>query len=71
MSRKSKYDRYVHEEDGKWFVGEWSDKAAQWQRPLDASTRKLTGCFAEFSRKPFRDGLTRRQALRRARTLYG
>ena len=57
----------------RWAVGVWSDKNAQYTCPLDAQTRKLTGCYAEFSRKV--EGLgrytTKSAATRRARTLYG
>jgi len=51
----------------------WDDFHNQYQRPLDAEERKLTGCFAEFSQSL--EGLggykTLSQARRRARKLYG
>lgn len=68
----------VHEyttEHGKtyWGVGVWDQNAGQYTCPLDAETRKLTGCYAEFARKISTLGgyATKAQAARRARTLYG
>lgn len=72
------YSKYVHEyedENGKtmYAVARWDEHAAEWICPLDARTRKLTGCYAEFAKRL--SGLggyrTRRQALRRARYLFG
>ena len=80
MSRNSAVDftKYVHEfvdDEGKtrYAVGQWDEKNAQFTAPLDARTRKLTGCFAEFSRtaKGLGGYLSRSDALRRARYLFG
>lgn len=80
MSRNKSvdYTQYVHEFvdwQGKtrYAVGEWVEASAEYVAPLDAQQRKLTGCFAEFAKKPAGLGgfLTRRQALRRARYLFG
>ena len=80
MSRNSAVDftKYIHEftdDDGKtrYAVGEWNDNNGQFTAPLDARTRKLTGCFAEFSRtaKGLGGYLNRQDALRRARYLFG
>jgi len=79
MSRNSQvdYTQYVHEytdDDGKtrYAVGEWSMERGQFTAPLDARTRKLTGCSAEFSRTANGMGgyLKRSDALRRARYLF-
>ena len=80
MTKQNNYAKFVHEyTDNKgrtgYAVAEWNEQAAEWQAPLDARTAKLTGCSAEFSKKL--TGLggpilhTRRQALRRARYLFG
>ena len=62
----------VHEHpDGGYFVGTWSQSHAQWQRPLDAETKKLTGCLAEYQQKPFYAQATLKRALEVARSLYG
>ena len=51
-------------------VGIWSDSNGQYTAPLDASTRKLTGCYAEFSRKPI-GRMTLKKARQEARKLWG
>lgn len=75
---KAIYDKYVHEftdERGRtrYAVAEWDAQNGQYICPLDNRTAKLTGCRAEFAKKP--DGLggylSRREALRRARYLFG
>jgi len=80
MSRNSAVDftKYVHEftdDKGKtrYAVGEWNAKNGQFIAPLDTRTRKLTGCFAQFSRtaKGLGGYLKRSDALRRARYLFG
>ncbi|MFA6270315.1 MAG: hypothetical protein WC657_03845 [Candidatus Paceibacterota bacterium] len=72
------YTQYVHEfidDQGvtRYAVGEWIESAGQYQCPLDANSRKLTGCHTECARTP--SGLggykTKRQALRRARYIFG
>ena len=57
----------------RWAVGVWDQQAGQYQRPLDAEARKLTGCYAEFARKIEGMGAykSKAAATRRARTLYG
>ena len=80
MSRNPKQDftQYVHEFTDKsgttrYAVGEWDESAGQFTAPLDARTRKLTGCFAEFSSSAAGLGgyIKRTDALRRARYLFG
>lgn len=80
MSRNNKvdYTKYVHEyEDSKgrkrYTVAEWDQERGQYIAPLDKRTAELTGCFAEFARKPEGIGgyLDRQKALRRARYLFG
>lgn len=75
---KAKYSDYVHEfvdHTGRtrYAVAEWVESAGQYQCPLDNRTQKLSGCRAEFSRTlDWLGGYpTRRQALRRARYLFG
>ncbi len=75
---KAIYDEYVHEYyDAKgrlrFAVAAWNEGTAQYERPLDKRTRELTGCYAEYTRKieSFGGYPTRRQALRRARYLFG
>lgn len=81
MSKNSQvdYTQYVHkftDENGKIYfaVGEWNQERGQYTCPLDAHTRELTGCFAEFARTPQGLGAysaSRQKALRRARYLFG
>lgn len=80
MSRNSQKDftQYVHQytdKDGvtRYAVGEWDEKNAQYTAPLDKRTQELTGCYAEFAKKPAGLGgyKKRSQALRRARYLFG
>lgn len=80
MSRNPDKDftQYIHEfvdDDGKtrYAVGVWNPQSGQFTAPLDARTRKLTGCFAEFSgsAKGLGGYLSRKEALRRARYLFG
>jgi len=77
VGHNPRYDRYVHryeDERGRtWFaVGRWDQERGQYWAPLDASTARLTGCSAQFARKPF--GMdhysTRRAAYDRARYLF-
>lgn len=78
MPRTAIYDRYVHEFTGKdgvirYAVAKWVESANQYQRPTSTRTYKLSGCSAEYSGSVnyFGGWLTRRQALREARYLYG
>lgn len=75
---KQIFDQYIHQftdDAGKtrYAVARWDSFHSQYVAPLDARTRKLTGCFAEFAKTPKALGgyKTKRQALRRARYLYG
>jgi hypothetical protein len=77
MTRKI-YDRYIHEYTDshgitRYAVAEWDQERGQYTRPTSKRTYKLSGCYAEFSRTVsyFGGWLTRRQALREARYLYG
>ena len=57
----------------RYAVGRWDQKRGQFYAPLDKTTARLTGCFGEFSRTPvgMPNYKTRKQALRRARYLFG
>lgn len=73
-----KYGKYVHEfttknGETRYAVAKWDEEHAQYVRPTSASTYKLSGCYAEYSRSVdyFGGWKTRRQALREARYLYG
>ena len=75
---KAKFTKYVHEftddfGETRYAVAEWDSFHSQYVAPLDARTRKLTGCSAEFAKTPKALGgyKTKRQALRRALYLYG
>lgn len=57
--------------DGGWFAGTWDRHAAQWVRPLDAESKRLTGCHSEFSRHPFSAIRERETAIGHALELYG
>jgi hypothetical protein len=77
-TKRQDFSKYVHEYTNKsgttlYAVAEWDEVHAQWIRPLDASTRKITGCHSEYSKSLSGIGgyPTRRQALRRARYLFG
>ena len=73
---KEKREKNVHyvETDSKgnevYGVGIWSERNAQYIAPLDAETRKLTGCYAEFSRKPI-GRMSLKKARQEARKLWG
>lgn len=71
------YAQFVHEftlDNGatRYAVAEWREEQGQYVRPFDATEAKLTGCSAEFARRP--EGVqhyaTRSQALARARYLF-
>ena len=67
-----KASEVVHDHpDGGYFVGKWSEFHAQWQRPLDAETQRLSGCHTEFQRGRFSPQASLKGALRLARSLYG
>ena len=74
---KKDFTQYVHEfttDNGKtrYAVGQWHQDKGQYTRPFDKSEAKLTGCSAEFARKPqgIQSFASRKKALRRARYLY-
>jgi hypothetical protein len=74
----SKYTEFVHEftdaAGSVWYaVGRHNAVSGQYYRDFDATERKLTGCSQEFARTPagIQNYPTKRQALRRARYLYG
>lgn len=78
MAKKFSSEDYVHEYQDKqgrtrYAVAEWDESHGQWVAPLDAETRKLTGCFAEFARTLSGIGgfIDKREAQRRARKLFG
>lgn len=78
MKTEHDYTRFVHEfadEQGnkRYAVAEYDELRGQYTAPLDSKTRKLTGCYAEYARTPAGLGgyATRRQALQRARRLFG
>jgi len=51
-------------------IGVWDDLHNQYQAPLSATSRKLTGCFAEFARIPI-GTMSKRRAQQEARKLWG
>ena len=74
------YGKYVHKfVDAfgitRYAVAEWDEKSGEYIVPLDSSTRKMNGgnVYAEFAKslKTIGGYLTRQQALRRARYLFG
>lgn len=74
MSNTSPFAEYVHEHDGRFFVAEWVDRANQYQWPLSAEARKLSGCSGGFARRvsesPWRFK-ARGSAMACARRLFG
>ncbi len=69
---KHNWTQYVHEQsDGTWGLGEWDENHAQYTVPLDSQTAKLTGCSAEFAKRPIGHIASRTRALRMARYLWG
>lgn len=82
MSRNSSVDftKYVHEYENdkgetRYGVGAWDQESGQYTVPLDAVTARMTGCSAAFSKKitglPGIGYKSKRDALRRARYIYG
>ena len=80
MSRNQSisYTQYVHEftnERGetRYAVAEWDEKSGEYTRPLTHQQAQATGCFAEFCHNLnyFGGYKTRKEALRRARYLFG
>ena len=61
----------VHEvEEGVYGIGVWSQRNGQYTAPLDAETKRLTGCLSEFSRKPI-GRMELEHARREARKVFG
>jgi hypothetical protein len=56
--------------DDQYFTGGWDQNAGQWIRPLDPETKRLTGCYAEFSRQPF-GALSYEDAIKDVLERYG
>jgi hypothetical protein len=80
MSRNPKvdYTKYVHQFTDSWgvtryAVAEWDATRGQYIAPLSRSVYQLTGCSQECAKTPAGIGgyLTRAQALRHARYIYG
>jgi len=72
------FTQYVHEfttDSGqtRYAVARWDEEKAQYIRPLDATEHRLTGCSAEFARRPegVQNYASRNRALARARYLFG
>ena len=72
------YDKYVHEfvdRQGvtRYAVAAWNQASGQYTSPLTRVEQKLTGCSSEFCRdlNYFGGYTSRRDALRRARYLFG
>lgn len=65
---------FVHAgRDGRWYVAEWVERAAQYQWPLPARTARASGCSGGFSRRCEGSDwsyATRAQALRAARHVF-
>lgn len=75
---KTKYAQFIHEfidDQGntRYAVARWDAENSQYIAPLDVRQQKMTGCFAEYAKTPKGLGgyLSRREALRRARYLFG
>ena len=75
--KKRDFTQYVHKfelDNGeiRYAVAEWYPGKGQYIRPFDDTEAKLTGCSAEFARKPcgVQYYASRKKALRRARYLY-
>lgn len=75
---KAIYNQYIHkftDEDGntRYAVAQYNESTGQYICPTDHRTFQLTGCSAEYASTPAGIGgyLTKRQALRRARYLFG
>lgn len=70
----SPFGGFVHEHGGSFFVAEWIDRANEFQWPLSAEVRKLSGCHTGFARRvsesPWRFE-TRGGAMACARRLFG
>ncbi len=71
------YTQYVHDyEDDKgrtWYaVARWDQDKAQYIRPFDKREYDLTGCSAEFAKRPnsMQSFAGRKRALARARYLF-
>jgi len=70
------YSRYIHpyqHDNGEtlFAVGVWCDTGQNWTRPLDAETRRLTGCTHEYAKSLATfGGYTRAAARRRVRQLW-
>ena len=71
------YTQYVHEyEDDKgrtrYAVARWDHIAGQYIRPFDKRECDLTGCSAEFAKRPngMQSFVSRKRALARARYLF-
>ena len=79
MPRTSPFAQFVHEfvtRSGatRFAVAEWVERAAQYQWPLPAEVRRVSGCSGGFSRYPGGSDwryATRAAAMRAARRLYG
>lgn len=75
---KRDFTQFVHEfktnaGDTRWAVAEWLPETGSYTCPLDIRTAKLTGCHTEYARNLNDLGgyKTRKQALARARYLFG
>ena len=66
---------YPYEIGGRTYyaVCVWVESAAEYQAPMDAETRRLTGCHTEFAKTPRGIGgkPDLKWARRRARSLFG
>ena len=71
------YTQYVHEYENdkgqtRYAVARWDPDKGQYIRPFDTRECKLTGCSAEFARRPagVQCFASRKRALARARYLF-
>lgn len=78
MAKRRNYTQYVHEfvdryGQTRYAVAEWDQERGQYIRPFDRSEARLTGASAEFARtlSGVQHLPTRKQALARARYLFG
>jgi len=71
-----KYEGYVHalatEAGTRYVVAKWNLQRNQYEVPMTAEERRLTGAYAYYGPLSYLPCYaTRRQALRRARLLFG
>lgn len=76
MKRNTRFDKYIQEYKGKFYIAEWKDKAGQFVGVLRGDIQRLTGCSGFYCKSekglPGAGGYvysSRKSALRRCREL--